>query len=131
MNNIGNEEINDDSVTVNQESMIEELFGEKQLRWYQIAARNATAEALKLNPRARILIHQPTGVGKTLTGGTILLSDDVRKAVIGNTDRPLRVLFIAHRHRLMTQAERTYNAESGIKTITEANLKESHMYKKS
>lgn len=104
-----------------------ELFGEKPARWFQIAARNAVEQILQTNPMARILIQQPTGVGKTITTGITLVSNTVRLSVTNGIDRPLRVLFVAHRHRLLTQAEREYNNSAGISTVTEDNVANSSM----
>ncbi|MGZ8924541.1 MAG: DEAD/DEAH box helicase [Nitrososphaeraceae archaeon] len=106
-----------------------ELFGDKKARWFQIAARNQTIFELEQNRTARIAVVQPTGCGKTLSSGLILISPDVKKAIIGNEDRPLRVLFVAHMHRLLSQAERAFASEQSIRVIDSSNLKESHMIK--
>lgn len=95
----------------------EELFGTRTLRWFQVAARNAVADTFVKNPIARVLVVLPTGSGKTLTNGSILLSPVVREA-LSEPGKPLRVLFIAHMHRLLTQAERAYFDEDGIVTVT-------------
>jgi superfamily II DNA or RNA helicase len=116
----------DDAENEVEESEVE-LFGEKPARWFQIAARNAVEQLLQSNPMARILIHQPTGVGKTITTGITLVSNTVRLSVTNGVDRPLRVLFVAHRHRLLTQAEREYNNSAGIATVTEDNVSNTTM----
>lgn len=108
---------------------VEELFGSKEVRWYQRAARLRVEQILAHNPKARILLKLSTGTGKTLTSGTILLSDNVKHSIIGDVNRPLRVIFVAHRHHLLTQAERAFNEESGIVTVNELNLKDSSMWK--
>lgn len=95
-----------------------EMFGDKQARWYQIAARHGVEEALLLNPLARVLVVQPTGSGKTLSSGLIFTSDRIRKALGVPSDRKLRLLFVAHRHRLLTQAERAYAAAENVEFIT-------------
>ncbi len=104
-----------------------ELFGSMEIRWYQIAARNMCEELFEQNPKARVLVVAPTGSGKTLTNGTILLSDRVRRA-LGKPGMPLRVLFVSHAHRLLTQAERAYEEELGFRTVTEKNAKSSYMW---
>lgn len=84
-----------------------ELYGDKEVRWYQIAARNAVEQILLKNPRARILVVLPTGAGKTITSGLIFSSPTVRKALkIKNRD--LNLFFVAHKHRLLTQGEQAY-----------------------
>lgn len=92
-----------------------EMFGDIEARWYQVACKNAT-EIHLANGVKRICIVQPTGSGKTLTFGLLLISSNVRK-ILKITDRKLRVLFIAHKHRLLTQAERVYANLSNVEFI--------------
>lgn len=96
------------------------MFGEQVGRWYQVAARNGVEDALEDNPRARILVVQPTGSGKTLTSGLIFSSPRVRKALKIKKNRKLRLLFIAHKHRLLSQAEQLYADEEGIEFIEQS-----------
>lgn len=86
---------------------VQEYYGDKEVRWFQIAARNALYEHLE-NGVQRVLIWLPTGSGKTITIACTL--DDPRmRSVLGITDdRKLRVLFFAHVNRLLTQAEETF-----------------------
>jgi len=95
------------SVTQAVNDAITEMYGDKEMRWYQIAARNETISALETGTK-RILIVQPTGAGKTITIVSSLSHPDFRKALGVVGDRPLRVLFIAHKHRLLSQAEQTF-----------------------
>lgn len=90
-----------------------ELFGELEARWYQVATLHSVEDALERKVQ-RILVHQPTGCGKTLTSGLIFSSPRVRKALGVKGDRPLRLLFIAHKHRLLSQAEETYRDASNV-----------------
>jgi superfamily II DNA or RNA helicase len=103
------------SVELNQENEIL-LFGDKKARWYQVAALHAVEQALEQNEK-RILVVSPTGTGKTLTSGLIFSSDRVRKALKIRGSRPLRLLFIAHVHRLLSQAEQTYADAANIELI--------------
>jgi superfamily II DNA or RNA helicase len=96
-----------------------EFYGEKPLRWYQVAARNATAIHLA-NGVKRIIIHMPTGAGKTLSIAATMSYPALRRALGVTCDRPLRVLFIAHRDRLLTQAERTFTEESNVNLILQS-----------
>jgi superfamily II DNA or RNA helicase len=96
-----------------------EMFGEKPVRWYQIAARNQVEQALE-DGKKRILVVLPTGAGKTLTSGMIFNSARVRKALNVPADRPLRLMFIAHKHRLLSQAETTYAAAEGVQIIIQS-----------
>jgi superfamily II DNA or RNA helicase len=92
------------------------MFGEnKAARWYQIAALHGVEKALE-NSIRRILVVHPTGTGKTLTSGLIFSSSRVKKA-LGVQNRDLRLLFIAHKHRLLTQAEREYASSIGVEFI--------------
>ena len=95
-----------------------ELFGEIEARWYQVATLHSVENALERKVR-RILVHQPTGCGKTLTSGLIFSSDRVRHA-LGVKGRPLRLLFIAHKHRLLSQAEITYARASNVEFIPQS-----------
>lgn len=90
-----------------------EFFGDKELRWYQVAVRNGIVGAL-IGGSRRILVVLPTGAGKTLTIASTLNFEDMRFALGINGKRPMRVLFMAHKHRLLTQAEATFAAESGV-----------------
>lgn len=93
-----------------------ELFGALEARWYQVATLHLVETALERKIQ-RILVQQPTGCGKTLTSGLIFSSDRVRRALGITTDRPLRLLFIAHKHRLLTQAEETFACASNVEFI--------------
>ena len=88
------------------ESELVEFFGDKQIRWYQHAIKGGVLNALSRGVR-RVLIGSPTGTGKTLTTAVILNSPELHK-VLGIPDRKLRVVFLAHLHRLLTQAERIF-----------------------
>ena len=111
--------INDVSGNVTEDDAVE-LFGDKAVRWYQIAARNATEQHLAANPKARVLIVLPTGAGKTITSGLIFSSREIRKALNVPEDRNLRLLFIAHKHRLLTQAEAAYAAAEGVDFVAQS-----------
>ena len=100
-----------------------ELFGEVEARWYQVATLRAVEDALARKVQ-RILVHQPTGCGKTLTSGLIFSSVHVRHALGVTGGRPLRLLFIAHKHRLLSQAEETYAAASNVEFIPQSCFQE-------
>lgn len=97
---------------------IEEYFGEQRLRWVQLACRNGAIQAIA-DRFTRILIKQPTGCGKTITTACIFNSPELINALqkanvlTAASKQSGRVVvgFIAHTHRLLTQAERTF-AES-------------------
>lgn len=93
-----------------------ELFGEHEVRWYQAAARNAVEQHLE-NGRKRICVVQATGTGKTLSCGLIFTSNKVRRILGVKKNKPLRLLFIAMKHRLLTQAERAYAHVSNVEFI--------------
>lgn len=106
----------------NEETLVE-YYGEKPLRWFQVAARNHTAQLLETGVK-RILIKLPTGTGKTLTIAASLGFPRIRAALGVPDDRDLRVLFVAHNHRLLTQAERTFSAENGVDVIAQSMFSE-------
>lgn len=101
------------------EHELEEYFGEKPLRWYQVAARNATIQALAAG-KQRILIVLPTGAGKTITIACTMGSPEIKKALKIEQDRKVRVLFVAHKHRLLTQAEQTFATSNDVELITQS-----------
>lgn len=96
----------------------DEFFGEKPLRWYQVAARNATIQALAEGQK-RILIVLPTGAGKTITVACTMGVPEILHA-LKITGRRLRVLFVAHKHRLLTQAEQTFATENNVELIIQS-----------
>lgn len=101
------------------ESEIQEFFGDREIRWYQIAARNAIATHLE-NGLNRILVKLPTGAGKTLTIACSMSYGPIRKALGVPDGRKMRVLFIAHKHRLLTQAEQTFAASNDVELILQS-----------
>lgn len=98
---------------------IEEMFGDKSLRWYQVAARNAVAVNLAAGKK-RILIVLPTGAGKTATIASSMSYQPIREALAIADDRKLRVLFVAHNHRLLTQAEQTFAECNNVELILQS-----------
>lgn len=99
--------------------LVEEFYGDLPLRWYQVAARNAVAEELERGTK-RVLIELPTGAGKTLTIACSLSNPRIRNALGVPSNRNLRVLFVAHKHRLLSQAERTFVEDSNVDLITQS-----------
>lgn len=95
---------------------IEAYYGGKQVRWFQIASCNAVIKHLEEGFR-RILIKQPTGTGKTITITFTLNHPDLHRILGVPSHRRMRVLFVAHKHRLLTQAERTFAEENGVDVI--------------
>lgn len=106
----------DDSEGGNDENM---MYGDKSVRWYQVAALHGVEQALQAG-NTRILVEQPTGTGKTITSGLIFSSDRVRKALGVKSSKPLRLLFISHKHRLLSQAEKTYADASNVDFIPQS-----------
>jgi superfamily II DNA or RNA helicase len=99
----------------------DEFYGDKAIRWYQIAARNEAIAAIYAGIK-RILIQMPTGAGKTLTIACTLGSPEMKKALGVSIDQKLRVLFVAHMGRLLTQAERTFADENGVELILQSTM---------
>lgn len=116
---------NDEAIEVGSEVIDEvEFYGEKPLRWYQVAARNAAVQCILEKRNARVLIVLPTGAGKTLTIAASLSFPAMREALGVTGDRPLRVLFIAHKHRLLSQAEATFVTESNVDLVPQSAFAE-------
>lgn len=98
-----------------------ELFGEVEARWYQVSSLHQVEDALERGVK-RILVVQPTGCGKTLTSGLIFSSDRVRRALGIKGDRPLNLLFNAHKHRLLSQAEQVFANASNVNFIAQSSF---------
>lgn len=84
-------------------------------RQYQLDAPNRVHEALKEGHR-RICIVSPTGTGKTHIVALILRDPKIRE-FLGVHDRPIRCLFTAHRHHLLSNAVETYSQYDDIEII--------------
>ena len=113
------EQIQDEEVMVSNFD-VEEFYGDMGLRWYQIAARNETIEHIR-NGVKRICIELPTGAGKTITISALLNSASMRDA-LGIEGNKLKVLFVAHKHRLLTQAEKTFAKENGVDLMVQSMM---------
>jgi superfamily II DNA or RNA helicase len=98
------------------DAVIDILYGDKLVRWYQVAAVHGVEHALEMGVK-RILIVLPTGAGKTLTSGLAFGSEKVHKALGVKPGNKLRLLFIAHKHRLLTQAEKSYADATNVTFI--------------
>lgn len=97
-----------------------QFYGDKELRWYQVACGNHAISDIEKGLK-RILIVLPTGTGKTLTVVN-LLCDPRLASVLGVNNRKLRVLYVAHLGRLLTQAERTFADENNIELILQSMM---------
>lgn len=98
-----------------QQDQITEMFGDKQIRWYQVACKNEMIEGLEEGILRQVIVL-PTGTGKTVAIAFSLSSPEVHTA-LGIHDRPLRVLFAAHMHTLLSQAEKTFIDNTNIELI--------------
>lgn len=90
-----------------------ELFGEREVRWYQSATRNAVVTALK-SGKTRPLIVLPTGSGKTVTIAITVADEQIRQMLNVPLDRKIHVVFCAHLQRLLSQAENTFADASNV-----------------
>lgn len=106
------------------EQELVEFYGEKPIRWYQIAARNQIiaqlVKGMGKEIKPRVLLVQPTGSGKTLTIACTLDHPEIKHALGVPADRKVRVLFLSHKHRLLTQAERVFVDASGVELILQS-----------
>lgn len=98
---------------------IESFFGDKKMRWYQLSAVNEAIQAV-IERITRILIVLPTGCGKTITIASTLNNPLLRNHFGLEEGEKLRVLFVAHTGRLLTQAERTFAEDSGVELILQS-----------
>ena len=97
----------------------DEFYGEKKLRWFQVASKTAIAEALE-EAFLRILVVHPTGAGKTLTIASSLSDPRIRQALGVAPSKKLRVLFVAHTHRILSQGEQTFVEDSNVEVIPQS-----------
>lgn len=73
----------------------------------------------------RILVTKPTGSGKTIISRNLFSSQVLREVLGIQGERPLRLLFIANRDRLLQQARRVYDKTNNVEIITiSTNLKD-------
>ncbi len=103
------------------DKLITEMFGDKEARWFQVSVRNQTHAAI-VEGHKRICIIQPTGTGKTISSGLILIDSNIREAVGVAEDEDLIVLFVSHRRRLLTQAVKSYAHCERLKVITHSMM---------
>lgn len=109
--------------TMLNDKLVTEMYGDKEARWFQVSVRNQTRAALVEGYR-RICIIQPTGTGKTISSGLILIDDGIRDLLGVGEDEDLVVLFCSHRKRLLTQAEKTYAECERLKIVTHSIMSE-------
>lgn len=107
-----------ETAIMNPEEVLE-FFGDKEMRWYQTAAVNQTIAAIE-GGHKRILIELPTGTGKTLTVACLMNTPKLHRLLGVEDGNKLRVLFISHLRRLLTQAERTFADEAGVELIQQS-----------
>lgn len=100
-------------------AQFEEMYGDKPLRWYQIAARNEIVQHLN-DGFKRIVVELPTGAGKTVVFASSMSYPPLVKALGVPADRKIRVLFIALTHRLLTQAEQTFTKDNNVDLILQS-----------
>lgn len=89
----------------------------EEKRQFQIDTVAKTIHYLN-NGYQRILIVKPTGAGKTIISRSLFSSEKMRETLGIKSDRPLRLLFIANKQRLLQQAVRTYDNVNNIEIIT-------------
>jgi superfamily II DNA or RNA helicase len=108
---------------------VEELFyGDKKARWYQIASMHQVEDAFVNHGAQRICLVSATGSGKTVNLGIICNSEIIRKfcgvsnetLFDGKYKEDFRVLFVAHRDRLLQQAVVTFAASTGVELIPQS-----------
>lgn len=113
------------SLLVEQQDAAEvvELFGTREVRWFQSATRNAVINALQ-SGKTRPLIVLPTGSGKTVTIAITVADDQMRTLLKVPADRNINVVFIAHLQRLLSQAEHTFADASNVNVRVQSAFSE-------
>jgi superfamily II DNA or RNA helicase len=108
-----------DNIDINSDDFINDMYGDIELRWYQRAAINQTANALA-NGINRVLIKIPTGGGKTAVIAAAMSDIGIRTALKVPQDRKVRVLFVAHMYRLLSQAEKAFIDDNNVELILQS-----------
>lgn len=117
-------EVVDDDFDINEDTM--KIAGKSE-RWYQAAARNQSVMAIVKGLSTRLLIKKPTGVGKTLTSQGIILDSQLHKFLTTRSNKPvMRVLYLSHLHRLLTQSKRGFGEYTNVKIVDSTNYETSH-----
>lgn len=80
----------------------------KTPRWYQEKGVKEVHDLLGEGWR-RLLLKMPTGCGKTLTARMLTQHRGIRQKLIGDEQRPLRVLWITHMNELSRQAQEAFS----------------------
>lgn len=92
---------------------------EKEARWYQIATVNAVNKNVEQG-RKRIHIKLPTQTGKTYTTGLVLTDVHFRKLAGVEGTKPIKVLWLAHKSRLLTQAKRELSQFDNVDVVLQS-----------
>lgn len=103
-------------------------FGDKTAYDYQVATVDEVIDAIEQS-HTRICIVQPTGCGKTITAGLLISSNRLRSVLDVDPDKPLRVVMVAHRHRLLSQALDSFGGINGIRSLRDNEYKATPMCK--
>jgi len=85
----------------------------KTPRDYQVRGLHEVERYLIHEGNRRLLVKEPTGTGKTLQSKMIALSNPIRQHLGIEPGRPMRILFLANKHRLNRQALAEYNDVPG------------------
>lgn len=107
------------NIDINSDEFINDMYGDKELRYFQRAAINQTADLLSKGIK-RILIKIPTGGGKTTCIAAAMSDPQIRSVLKIKDGRKLRVLFVAHMHRLLTQAEKAFVDDYNVEFIPQS-----------
>lgn len=67
----------------------------------------------------RNLLVLPTGAGKTLASLLVFSDPEIREILTGSRTQVVKVLFVAHRNRLLTQAVETYARSKWVEIHTQ------------
>ncbi len=92
---------------------------DKTVRWFQTATVNQSNAAIE-NGSRRLHIKLPTQTGKTFTACLLLTNIHFRRLMGIHDARKIKVLWVAHKHRLLTQAEKELTNFGGIEVRTQS-----------
>ena len=111
--------VDNDSGLVLSDVEVTEFFGDKPIRWYQKACREGIIKALNDGIK-RVIVVLPTGAGKTITVACSMSDQRVRDILGVKDGESMRVMFVSHKTRLLTQAEQAFADSSNVEIITQS-----------
>lgn len=91
---------------------------EKEDRDYQIRTADEAVNSLKTFKKINII--SPTGTGKTYISVLISKHENLREVLGIKKNKKIKILFLAHMHHLLFQAQKVYMEEPNVEVILQS-----------